>query len=169
MKKTKVFLSHWFIYLMAFVTTILFLVFPPLFVWGVAYSYQRGNPTATLGILIGVIVFAILAMPMAPLIIWKNLIQWTVIDEVGIQCRNPYKVLRKLAWRDVEGIAIMKLNISSPGSGLKWLVFFEKDKDMRLVNGVMSTDTLISIRYSKKNQIWLSQYWTDPIEEKHFE
>ncbi|MFH2031709.1 MAG: hypothetical protein ABIJ40_14000 [Bacteroidota bacterium] len=168
MRKSKVFLNNWVIYLMAFCGTIVFLIFPPVIVWLIIYSRSLGNETATMGAIIGVTIVALIAMPIAPLIIWKLFIQWTIIDEENIKTRNIYKVIRELKWSQVEEVSIMKLILSSPGSGLKWIVFFEKDKEKKLVNGIVNTNTLITIRYTKKNKEWLKQYWDKPIEKMNY-
>lgn len=75
--------------------------------------------------------------------------------------------MQSLSWQDIREVGIMELPLSLPGSGLKWIVFFEKNDDKTIVNRVMNEDTLVSIRFSKKNKAWLMQYWHKPVNEEH--
>ncbi|MFH5881785.1 hypothetical protein [Liberiplasma polymorphum] len=89
--------------------------------------------------------------------------QWTIIDKKYIKSRNLFKTIRETHWRDIKEVALVKFNLGGAGTAVKWLVLKDKDEDIKQYNGLMSKDTYITIRYSKRAVRVIRENWNEKI------
>lgn len=157
----KIFLNNWFFYFSGTVLSMLIIGTSILMILGYIVSKQSNNPTVDV-----LLYFMIIFIPIGLIceyFIIKYIFQWTYIDNEVIVSRNIFGIIRKIKWNDVVEVKEIDADFSTRGTKLKWICFYDSNKNIKQSNGVAGKNTFVMIRNTNKNKEIIEHYWGKSI------
>lgn len=154
MKKTI--LGSMFLYFGGFIAILLLISAIPFFI--ILYIMDPN-----VSILIPIIVIYIVVSPYYSYIILKNTIQWIRIDGEYIMSKNIFGTIKKVHVDDIQETKLMRIDVSLPGSKLKWIVIFT-DADEKMTKGLTEKNSPIYVKYTKKHLKIIEEFLGKPVD-----
>ncbi|MFP4287144.1 MAG: hypothetical protein ACLFRI_05545 [Candidatus Izemoplasmataceae bacterium] len=119
------------------------------------------DPTES--ILIPVIIIYTFLTPYLVYLSSKQFIQWIRIDGEYIMSKNIFGTIKKVHIDDIKEVKLMKIDVSTSGSKLKWIVIFT-EVDEKMTKGLNEKNSPIYVKYTKKHLKIIEKFLGKPVD-----
>ncbi|MDE7440183.1 MAG: PH domain-containing protein, partial [Clostridia bacterium] len=92
------------------------------------------------------------------------LIQYTIISDLGITVRAPFRTIRKIKWEEIKEVREEKFYISVDGAFQTGWIIFDDGIDRPMRNGLVRKNTYIVVPNKKRNKKIIRMFYDGDIQ-----